>query len=291
MSCAYRLPCEPEWFAMVRTILFWEYEMKFFKKTLVGTALAMALAASAHASIINVDGVYWEPAAPNDFVAKSGFTQWFQAGATADATTAVNISGPASPIGQYLSGVGAFTTFNGSNNVLGTPNPETTPAQFAPDTQLTYEFGGIMVTGASVAGTVVSYTLDITSAYYKVWADPSKDYDETLDTAATDPLKTLFSSSRIDDVIPAAKLAERVQAAGKRTATLETFEGFTYTKPCTPPQPSAAPAPHGPDPDIECRWQRSRYWSPASRVSARRLRHRCRATRITCGARRTCSDP
>lgn len=66
---------------------------------------------------------------------------------------------------------------------------------------------------------------------------------EKLDTTATDPLKTLFSYSRIDDVIPAAKLAERVQTEGKRTATLETFEGFTYTITFTPLKPSAAPPP------------------------------------------------
>ncbi len=52
---------------------------------------------------------------------------------------------------------------------------------------------------------------------------------ETLDTTATDPLKSLLSYARIDDVIPAAKVAERIQGAGKRTATIETFEGFVYT--------------------------------------------------------------
>ena len=71
---------------------------------------------------------------------------------------------------------------------------------------------------------------------------------ETLDTTATDPLKSLFSYARIDDVIPAAKLAERVQAEGKRTATIETFEGLTYTVTFTPLKPSATPPP-APDPN------------------------------------------
>ena len=71
---------------------------------------------------------------------------------------------------------------------------------------------------------------------------------ETLDTAATDPLKTLLSYARIDDVIPAAKVAERVQGAGKRTATIETFDGFVYTLTFTPLKPAAAPPP-APDPN------------------------------------------
>ena len=64
---------------------------------------------------------------------------------------------------------------------------------------------------------------------------------ETLDTAATDPLKSLFSYARFDDVIPAAKLADRVQATGKRSATIETVDGVTYTLAFTPLKPSATP--------------------------------------------------
>ena len=64
---------------------------------------------------------------------------------------------------------------------------------------------------------------------------------ETLDTTATDPLKSLFSYSRIDDVIPAAKVAERIQAEGKRVATIETFEGITYKITFTPLKPTTPP--------------------------------------------------
>jgi hypothetical protein len=71
--------------------------------------------------------------------------------------------------------------------------------------------------------------------------------DETLDSAATDPLKSLFSYARFDDVIPAAKAAERIQPTGKRTATIETVEGFTYTLTFTPLKPGATPPP-APDP-------------------------------------------
>jgi hypothetical protein len=66
---------------------------------------------------------------------------------------------------------------------------------------------------------------------------------EALDSAATDPLKSLFSYARFDDVIPAAKVAERIQPTGKRTATIETVEGFTYTLTMTPLKPGATPPP------------------------------------------------
>ena len=41
--------------------------------------------------------------------------------------------------------------------------------------------------------------------------------------------RRLFSYARFEDVVPADKVAERSDTAGKRTATIETFEGFTYT--------------------------------------------------------------
>jgi hypothetical protein len=75
---------------------------------------------------------------------------------------------------------------------------------------------------------------------------------ETLDTTATDPLKSLFSYARFDDVVLAAKTAERIQPTGKRRATIETVEGFTYTLTFTPLKPastaSAAASPASPPP-------------------------------------------
>ena len=50
---------------------------------------------------------------------------------------------------------------------------------------------------------------------------------ETLDATATDPLKSLFSYARFDDVIIASKAAERIQPTGKRCATIETVEGLS----------------------------------------------------------------
>jgi hypothetical protein len=72
---------------------------------------------------------------------------------------------------------------------------------------------------------------------------------EVLDTAATGPLKSLFSYARFEDVVPAAKIAKIAERAaeGKRTATIETFEGFIYTVNITPTKPGTPPAATGPD--------------------------------------------
>lgn len=78
---------------------------------------------------------------------------------------------------------------------------------------------------------------------------------EVLDTTATSALKSLFSYARFEDVVPADKVAERTVADGKRTATLETFEGFNYTvtisptKPATPPPAPVSPGAEPPAAD------------------------------------------
>lgn len=62
--------------------------------------------------------------------------------------------------------------------------------------------------------------------------------DEVLDTTATSPLKSLFSYARFNDVIPAGKAEERRNAAEKRSAVIETFEGFIYSLTITPAKPA-----------------------------------------------------
>ena len=64
---------------------------------------------------------------------------------------------------------------------------------------------------------------------------------EVLDTAATTPLKSIFSYARFEDIVPIAKVAERSASNGKRTVTIETFEGFTYTVTITPSKPTTPP--------------------------------------------------
>ena len=73
---------------------------------------------------------------------------------------------------------------------------------------------------------------------------------ETTDTTATDALKTLFSFTRVDDVIPASKVAERVQETGKRTVTIETFDGLTYIVTLTPLKAPVEPPSALADPNL-----------------------------------------
>ena len=52
--------------------------------------------------------------------------------------------------------------------------------------------------------------------------------DETLNPSATTPVKTLFSYTRFEDVVPKDKALE-IQPTSEQIAKIETFEGFTYT--------------------------------------------------------------
>ena len=72
---------------------------------------------------------------------------------------------------------------------------------------------------------------------------------EVLDTSVASPLKTLFSYARFEDVVPPDKVAERSDTAAKRTATIETVEGFVYTITITPTKAGAAPPPAISSPD------------------------------------------
>jgi hypothetical protein len=66
---------------------------------------------------------------------------------------------------------------------------------------------------------------------------------EVLDTTVTNPLKNLFSYAHFEDVVPKDQVAGRLEEHGKRTATIETFEGFTYTINILPTKSAPAPPP------------------------------------------------
>ncbi len=50
-----------------------------------------------------------------------------------------------------------------------------------------------------------------------------------IDPNATSPLKSLFSYTRFDDVVPAAEVEKLSNPEKRQTATIKTFEGLTYT--------------------------------------------------------------
>jgi hypothetical protein len=60
------------------------------------------------------------------------------------------------------------------------------------------------------------------------------------DAAATTPLKSLFSFSRFDDVVPAAEVEKKATPEKLQKAVITTFEGFTYRITLQPAKPVAA---------------------------------------------------
>lgn len=64
---------------------------------------------------------------------------------------------------------------------------------------------------------------------------------ETLNTTNVNPLKSLLSYARFEDVVPKDQVEGRAATEGKRTATVETFEGFVYNLTFTPTKPVNAP--------------------------------------------------
>lgn len=71
---------------------------------------------------------------------------------------------------------------------------------------------------------------------------------ETLEATAGDSFKRLMGFARFSDVVPTAEVEARTatDAAKPRIATINTFEGFTYTFTIAPAKPQAAAA----DPDM-----------------------------------------
>jgi hypothetical protein len=70
---------------------------------------------------------------------------------------------------------------------------------------------------------------------------------EELNSENVTPMKSLFSYARFEDVLTAAAVAERGDAAGKRNAIIETFDGFTYQLTITPLKPGTGSASSAPD--------------------------------------------
>lgn len=61
-----------------------------------------------------------------------------------------------------------------------------------------------------------------------------------IDADATSPLKSLFSFSRFDDVVPAAEVEKKATPEKLQKAVITTFEGFAYKITLQPAKPAAA---------------------------------------------------
>jgi hypothetical protein len=138
---------------------------KFFRKALIGVAVAAALATSAQASMINVGGVIWDP----DASWVTGGNTFFDFTGTS-ASVVQNID----PLTGVLSGFGYVTVINNR-----------TVADFCPTCELTFQFGGYTPIGSTAtpsfvgSGTTISYSGGI----FNLFVDTAK--DTLLGTALT----------------------------------------------------------------------------------------------------------
>lgn len=139
----------------------------------------------------------------------------------------------AGTVGRYIRNHADTSAFYGSTEMF--PSLGTEPSRWLDETFISPEkIKSITVTQPDKADVAWKVVRDAEEAEFKLENTAA---DEVLDANAAAPLKSLFSYARFDDVVPAAKLAERAETSGKRTVTLETFEGFTYTISLTPAKP------------------------------------------------------
>ncbi len=120
--------------------------MTNFKKTLLGVAAAMALAAPvANASPITVGGVTWDPDSTLDFSSFSIAIRQF-----IDGTSGV------------VSGFGFISTMNG-----------TSQAEFCPSCELTFQFGNFTPISGGVLPNAVGQSINYAGGFVKVFVDDS----------------------------------------------------------------------------------------------------------------------
>ncbi len=139
------------------------------------------------------------------------------------------MGGPAS-VGRYIRNHADESGFYAISEMFPSISAEA-PRWLATDFISPEKIQSISLTEKGKDGIAWKVTRDGEDAEFKLEGAAGS---EVLDTGATSPLKSLFSYARFDDVVPAAQVAEKSEDAEKRTAVIETFEGFTYTLTITP---------------------------------------------------------
>jgi hypothetical protein len=171
-----------------------ETKMKALKKTILGAAVALAMAGQAHAIPINVGGVVWDPDAvsltDSDFTARFEFNQWFTSaanqvpdvdGAAANYANAINPGTVG--LGDTLQGVGEIFKLNGVN--YGN-TASLTGGAFCPSCELTFTFGGFSINGVNT----------LSNGWLRIYVDDTPDWDVTQTSAAGASDGTLFLELR-----------------------------------------------------------------------------------------------
>ena len=154
-----------------------------------------------------------------------------------NAASADSPMGAANAVGRYIRNHEDASGFYAVSEMF--PSLNTEPARWLVEDFLNPEkIKSITVSLPDKADVAWKLTRETEEAEFKLEGATAT---EVVNNEATTPLKSLFSFARFEDVMPKEKVAERSAADGKRTATLETFEGFTYTINFLPTK--AAPAP------------------------------------------------
>ena len=149
--------------------------MKNFKQLLTGLALAIAFSSWAHASLINVGGVSWDPDATSltdsDFTARYEFNQFFTT-STNQVANVVNAAPDYSKainpgtvqVGDVLQGAGEIFKFNG---ISYGDTASSTGGTFCASCELTFTFGGFAVTGPGA----------FSNGWLRLYVDNTPDFD------------------------------------------------------------------------------------------------------------------
>lgn len=171
--------------------------MKLFKKILPGLALAAGITLSAHAAVINVGGVMWDPEAPLDF----------------NGTTS-NIRQSINPTTGVLSGIGVVSTLNGAG-----------VSSFCPGCELTFQYGGFTpvtsglvpaITGATGFGTQIGYT----GGWMRIYVD------STPDASPVNPL--LLNAGNTGDGTLWLDMVGHPQAGGVTLTSFNFYPSFLF---------------------------------------------------------------
>ena len=154
-----------------------------------------------------------------------------------NAASAESTMGAANALGRYIRNHEDASGFYAVSEMF--PSLNTEPARWLAEEFLNPEkIKSISVSLPDNAEIAWKIARDAEEAEFKLEGAAAT---ELVNKEATDPLKSLFSYARFEDVIPKDKVAERSAADGKRTATLETFDGFTYTVNFLPTKATPAP--------------------------------------------------
>lgn len=141
-----------------------------------------------------------------------------------------NPMGMAAMVGRYIRNHADESGFYAINEMFPSVSDDVTrwldDAFFSPE-----KIKSISLTNKGGGETAWKLTRETEEAEFKLEGATGS---EVLDTTATTPLKSLFSYARFNDVIAADKVAERANADEKRSAVIETFEGFIYQLTITP---------------------------------------------------------